>query len=180
MSSRRGRPPKAGERYASGRLRPDDPRIVALAQPHRRGEKFRLDQRAETPLGGLNIVGQLTDEQYEAGRQYAGVVGRYRVVIGAPRASPSSAGILVADGLGGGAPPLSIDEAERRKREYEAAYEALWDAGQRAAKAVARVAVYGEAWLPGMLSELRTGLSALAAHFRLTHARKSVNTEMSG
>jgi hypothetical protein len=39
------------------------------------------------------------------------------------------------------------------------------EAGQRAARAVARVAVYGESCPRGALADLKRGLDALARHF---------------
>lgn len=60
----------------------------------------------------------------------------------------------------------------QRKTRYDAAFEALMRVGQRAAKAVARVAVHGEAIAPQDLVYLKTGLDALAKHFGLTGGRK--------
>jgi hypothetical protein len=68
-------------------VKPDDPtRMLTARQPHRRWlpAELRLSEKAATPLGGLNLVGVLSDEQYEAGRRYQVVVGEYRVSIGIP------------------------------------------------------------------------------------------------
>lgn len=168
-------------RYPNGTPhRHDDPRLVVLAQPHRRGWKVetkengrkvrdqRLDQRAENPLGGLNLVGAISDAQYLAGKEYARVVARYRVVLAAPKPYPRSIGS--ADRIEGGYSEtlLSDDECERRESAYQRAFEALWDAGQSAAHAVARVAVYEEACPHGRFSDLIRGLEALSLHFGLT------------
>lgn len=60
----------------------------------------------------------------------------------------------------------------QRKARYDGAFEALAAAGQHAAKAVARVAVHGEAIAPQDLVYLKAGLSALARHFGLTGGRR--------
>lgn len=159
------RPRKKGRRHPNGQLcrLPDDPRAVALAQPHRRflPPSQKLDQKAESPLGGLNLVGLLSDEAYEAGRRYAAIVARYRAVIDAPKPHASS----VTDEAPGPAPELDRAEARRRKAEYDRAFAAVSEAGQRAARAVARVAVHGEACPGGGLKDLERGLAALARHF---------------
>lgn len=182
-----GRKRKANvARYPNGTPhRHDDPRLVVLAQPHRRGWKVetresgrkvrdqRLDQRAENPFGGLNLVGAITDAHYLAGKEYSRVVARYRVVLAVPKPYPRS--ISSADRIEGGTSEtiLSEDECERRESAYQRAFEALWDAGQRSAYAVARVAVYEEACPQGRFPDLVRGLEALSVHFGLTKATTS-------
>jgi hypothetical protein len=166
-----GRKRKAGRRHPNGELVRDrlDPRAVVLAQPHRRRlpAMLRLDQKAEAPLGGLNLVGVITDAQYVAGRRYAEIVARYRIVIQSPRSSPRSRSDMTITGHGEG---VTIDAAEARqcKRAYDRAFAAVLEAGQRAARAVARVAIYEQACPRGGIADLRRGLAALAAHFGLT------------
>lgn len=171
---RLGRKRKQGRRKPSGDLAADrtDMRQHVMNQPHRRALENKLDQRAESPLGGLNIFGLITDEQYEAGRLYAGIVGRYRAVIEAPKASASSCGTMVANGAEKPVGEfISEEEAERRKARYDSAYEALAGSGCRCARAVARVAVYGEACPAGSMQLLRIGLDALVEHFGLMARR---------
>src|ERR1044071_5618074 len=163
-----GRKRKSGRRKPSGDIVTDrtDHRLLAMNQPHRKTLENKLDQRAENPLGNLNICGAISDEQYEAGRLYAGIVGRYRAVIEAPKASASSCGVMVANGADRPVGQfISEDECLRRKERYDAAYEALSRSGMCCARAVARVAVYGEASQASGMDYLRIGLAALAHHF---------------
>jgi hypothetical protein len=172
--ARTGRKRKTGRRHPSGDLAMPrvDYRSMAALQPHRvwLPADRRLSEKAETPLGGLNLIGVISDEQYEAGRWYASVVARYRTSIEAPNPSPAS----IAGEGGGGVVYLSREQAEQRKDEYDRAFEAVFEAGQKAARTVARVAVYGEACPRGFMPDLIRGLQALAVHRGLTGPRKSV------
>jgi hypothetical protein len=89
--SRRGRKRKIGFPHPVGELkRPQfDLRDLATLQPHRvwLPEEKRMDQKAASPLGCLNLLGVLSDGQYLAGIRYAVVVGKYRAVIESPRAT---------------------------------------------------------------------------------------------
>jgi hypothetical protein len=89
--ARPGRKRKIGPRHPGGDLvRPQfDARSLATLQPHRvwLPEEKRMDQKAASPLGCLNLLGVLTDAQYLAGVRYAVVVGKYRAVIETPRAT---------------------------------------------------------------------------------------------
>lgn len=171
-----GRKRKQGARKPSGDLRPEpaeSPRAVALRQPHRQmaPEDSRHDQRAETPLGCLNIIGAVPNREYAAARRFAGIVGRYRAVIDAPSVSRSIAGLM--EPRRGPAEPVDYDEA---KAEYDAAFEALETAGNRAACAVSRMAVHGEACPAYGFQALMRGLHSLAFHFDLTDKAKSPYT----
>lgn len=162
-----GRKRKPGKRERNGRPARaplPDPRAHALLWPSRRhlADGARLDQKAATPLGGLNILGIITNEEYEAGVRFAGIVMRYRAVIEAP--NPAPGGID-----SGGRGYIPDDEAERRKAAYDAAYEAFNRIEPRKMRHAARkwtraVAVYDEDVGDG-LESLRAGLSALAVHF---------------
>jgi hypothetical protein len=171
--TRSGRRRKMGPRHRSGDLaRPRfEFRELAALQPHRvwLPERQRLDQKAASPLGCLNLLGVLSDAQYRAGVRYAVVVGQYRAVIETPRATSGSGRgydcVGDADCGRGAAQPC---ECRRRKERYDAAFAAVLEAGQRAARAVARVAVHGEPCPQGALAELRRGLDALARHFGCT------------
>jgi hypothetical protein len=164
-----GRKRKIGLRHPGGELvRPQfDMRSLATLQPHRvwLPEEKRMDQKAASPLGCLNLLGVLTDAQYLAGVRYAVVVGKYRAVIETPRATAGA-------GRGydcPGDPKCGRDgepcECRWRKQRYDAAFAAVIEAGQRAARAVARVAVHGEQCPRGALADLKRGLDALAKHF---------------
>lgn len=149
---------------------PDD-RIRASRQPHRRGlpEEDRLSEKAESPLGRLSLKSIITEEQYEAGLRYAVVVGQYRAIICAPRTiSGSGRGIACSgDEFCGEIDNVPCLCRERRVR-YDVAHAALLDAGQRAAKAVGRIAVWREEIEWSAIDDLRAGLINLAKHFGLT------------
>jgi hypothetical protein len=168
--TRRGRKRKLGFRHPSGELvRPHlDLRGFATLQPHRvwLPESKRMDQKAASPLGCLNLLGVLSDAQYLAGVRYALVVGEYRAVIEAPRATAGTGrGYDCPGDLQCGRRRDHPCECRRRKERYDAAFVAVLEAGQRAARAVARVAVYAEQCPRGALAELKRGLDALVRHF---------------
>lgn len=162
----------------------------------------RLDEKAESPLGRLSLTGErvdgkfkpfITAEQHDAGALYAHVVGAYRSVIEGPRSTGGSGrGFECGSEVGNpierqvrvGAAVITMrawpcgasDDGcgcARRKARYDGAFEAVMRAGQRAAKAVARVAVHREDLAPQDLVYLVEGLRALARHFGLTERRSS-------
>lgn len=168
--NRKGRKRKAGPRSASGRLTNEDSedrRVVVFNQPHRRhlltrdadGRVVdrRRDQRAESVVGSLNLVGAITDREYAAARLYRTVVMRYWAVLGVPDAT-----MQPVPGRGGEIPPA---EALLRQRADERVRKALNHAGRAAVRCVNRVVLYGMELETGALAELRRGLQALAAHF---------------
>lgn len=137
---------------------------LAARQPHRvwLPDKYRLSEKAATPLGGLNLVGAITDSQYDAGSNYVVVVARYRATIGMPLAGFTGSARSIACKGHKGCDPC---ECRRRKERYDDAFAAVSEAGNRAARAVARVAVHGQACEAGEMDNLRRGLDALAKHF---------------
>jgi hypothetical protein len=174
MARRRGRKRLSGARHPGGELVrvKVDYRALAAQQPHRRWlpEPVRLDQKADTPFGALNLINVITDAQYEAGQRYAYIVGQYRASIGTPSImSGSGKGYPCAPEICRRPPPGAAIECECRKRKerYDAAVAAVFEAGQKAARAVARVAVHGEPCPRGGLADLKRGLSALVKHFGL-------------
>jgi hypothetical protein len=93
------------------------------------------------------------------------VVGKYRAVIETPRAiSGAGRGYDCPGDLKCGREGTPC-ECRRRKERYDAAFAAVLEPGQRAARAVARVAVHGEPCPRGALPDLECGLDALAKHF---------------
>jgi hypothetical protein len=167
--ARLGRKRKIGFRHPSGDLvrLQFDARGLAGLQPHRvwLPEEKRMDQKAASPLGCLNLLGVLTNAQYLAGVRYAVVVGKYRAVIETPRAiSGAGRGYDCPGDLKCGRDGAPC-ECRRRKERYDAAFAAVLEPGQRAARAVARVAVHGEPCPRGALPDLKRGLDALAKHF---------------
>lgn len=175
---RRGRRRRAGPRYPSGKLISQkevmEARIIAFHQPHRQGapESKRHDPKATWPFGILNLRGVIDDDEYQAGILYGRDVRRYRAhfLADVPDPSPQSiAGFMEPRGGGGSfeADPVKI------KRAYDAAYEAVSDAGLKAAKAVARMAVFGEICPPGLEEPLKIGLAKLVIHYGLTRRNRS-------
>lgn len=181
----RGRKRKIGDRHPSGgliRKQPDD-RTRISRQPHRRilPSDLRLSEQAESLLGRLFLIGKLrrtreTDDDQAELRYYAGHL--YAAITGAYRAS-----ILAPSGLGGRSkgyacyPDDCMTDANqceclRRSRAYNGAFEALFRSGQRAAKAVAMVAIQDR--LPAQEDYLwmLDGLDALSAHFGLTERKQ--------
>jgi hypothetical protein len=176
--ARRGRKRKAGPRHPGGDLVrvQFDPRGLSGLQPHRvwLPQEQRLDQKAASPLGCLNLLGVLGDAQYLAGVRYAVVVGQYRAVIETPRATAGAGrGYDCAGDPQCGRDGAAPCECRRRKQRYDAAFAAVIEAGQRAARAVARVAVHGEQCPRGALPDLKRGLDALAKHFGGARAPRS-------
>jgi hypothetical protein len=172
--ARKGRRRKFGPRNRSGDLSRANPeskfdfRALAALQPHRvwLPQEKRLDQKAASPLGCLNLLGVISDTQYRAGLRYAIVVGKYRAVIETPRATAGSGrGYDCPGSAACGRDANTSCECACRKALYDAAFAAVMEAGQGAARAVARVAVHGEPCPQGALAALKRGLDALARHF---------------
>jgi hypothetical protein len=154
-------------------------RIRVSRQPHRRGVRKddRLDPKAESVFGRMSLAGVIEPAQYDAGLLYAKIVGEYRAMIGAPSGISGSgrgADCWIASSGGG----CLVADCPCRKKEarYARAYGALWDAGQPATKAVARVCVQGETIPREEIVHLKRGLSALVKHFGLTDERPSTHS----
>lgn len=153
-----------GPRHNVRRISDDE---LAAQQPHRvwLPEASRMSAKAVTPLGGLNLVGAITDSQYEAGQRYVVIVAEYRASIGVPMKGQSASAKTYPCM---GAFNCEDCECRRRKQRYDRAFEAVSAASQRAAKAVAHVAVHeGRYHDNEELRYLRMGLSALVIHFGL-------------
>lgn len=171
-----GRKRKQTRRQPNGqpvRERGIDPRAIAALQPHRRSvpREVMHDPKAESVMGRLRLNGWITEIEYQAGVKYREIVMRYRVVIDAPRASEASmSGVIV--GPWGGNYELDENEVERRRANYNAAYEWLEStAGNAAARAVAHCAVHERRGF--IIRHLKSGLEALAEHFGLTRVGNS-------
>jgi hypothetical protein len=177
---RRGRPKKPGNRYPCGKLVTDreimEARVIAFKQPHRQEapENKRHDPKATWPLGILNLNGAVSDIQYQAAVMYGGTVRRYRAhyLADVPDPSPSSIAGFMEPKRGGGA-PMNPDDARKLKVAYDEAIGALLDVSQRAAKVVARMAVFGERCLVGYEADLKRGLDALVSHYGIGRRGKS-------
>lgn len=191
--NRRGRKRKSGRRTASGALaRPQvDYRAMAEDWPHRKSlpEALRASELAESEIGRLCLVWRIheaknanerasvlwdkpvpgiTDEQFEAGRQFYRIVEAHRSAISAPRGScgngqgrdcnPSQ---CRADKV---SDPTTSCRCERHIKRYLAATTALQLKGQAVYNVTYRTAVSDEPCQEPELDDLRTGLSALARH----------------
>lgn len=121
-----GRPRKIGRRQPNGQLARayTSPKAQVSCQPHRKVvvmSKYRDWPEAETEFGRLMLNGGVTPAQYEAGKQYAELAGRYRVAILAPR--PNASGIDL-ERVGCGKGEGMVDSAARAiKRAYDLAFE---------------------------------------------------------
>jgi hypothetical protein len=139
---------------------------TAHKNPHRRAAKGDdvLDARLENPLGRLYFHGLISTGEYEAGKRYAEISLEYLQSISAPYPFlQSSEG---EERIAGPMSSPSDEECERRKRDYDGAFEALFRCGQRPAVTVKRVAVYDEPTRsPFDFDVLRIGLTALAEYF---------------
>lgn len=167
--TRKGRPRKSGYRKPSGDLIKTaestvSPIVVALRQPHRRfAPTDRADDaRAETHLGQMNMDGSISNADYNAARRYARIVNRYRAVISSPNPNPPSIAGIMESRRGSS---RDITDARERKAEYDAAFEALSNAGHTAARAVAHMAVYGQPCPYGAFEPMKRGLGLLREHF---------------
>lgn len=175
--TRRGRP--RGQRH----LHPSTvvvekltPRLIARDMPHRRNllEELRADQRAESVLGRMSLHGQISENMYLAGRQYAAVVGAYMATISPPH---SLAGRSRGYDCPGNCPAPDADGdscvCRLRRSRYMAAFEAIAQAGHQAVKAV-NIAVIQDREVPfHMSSHLQWGLAALVGHFGLAGKKRS-------
>lgn len=141
------------------------PNQVARRMPHRRlaAADFAHDERFETPLGTLWVLGAIPRHLYVAGIRYGRAVRAYRGDIGAPRPAESIAGI--------GQPGRSRHDRESKGiTEVNAAIapmmKALRTAGKRSHDITHRVIVEEAGIPPGGFRALLEGLGALAEHFK--------------
>lgn len=176
---RRGRKRKAGKRYPSGDLVKQQEvmaaRLIAFRQPHRQEvpESKRHEQEAEWPFGRLFLRGIISEVEYRAGKLYGRDVQRYRshYLADVPDPNPPSIAGFMQPVHGGGG-PVDDATANKIKDSYNNAVEALFDAGQRAAKAVARMCVFGEGCPTGLQDHMIRGLQQLVTHYGLTPRNK--------
>ncbi len=126
----------------------------AGAMPHRStaGDN-RLDARLESTLGRLYFDGYISEAEYDAGIRYGRIALLYLQSIDAPEPY----------GDGDDLRQFTDDECFKRKIIYSQARTILKSAGQNCARAVDRIAIYGEAPRDGVeWLAMRAGLKALA------------------
>jgi hypothetical protein len=185
MLNRKGRKRKSARRTTTGaiaRRAPVDFRAMAALQPHRirLPEALRGDEKAESVLGCLNLIYRIskrtqanrpgiTDEQYEAGRRYAVLVGSYLALAGAPRATAGN-GRGSHECLTG-----ACEKCQRTVDSYMRAHEAIG----RVCGGIPRICRQTHAAVNWVVIDdnlcnieqfeyLKRGLTALADHFGLT------------
>lgn len=189
LKNRRGRKRKQGRRsMVTGDMVKVavDYRALAGAQPHRVvvPERFRLDERAGTELGTLLLTGRLAPHGqdgkpsdrakalHEAGRRYAGIVSRYRAMIGSPRTS-NGAGKGYAClgepscGLDPQGKRIAPCECRARTLAYNDTFSALEGVGHQVHVVVNLVAIHDEPSQAWQLPALIIGLGTLARAFGL-------------
>lgn len=165
--ARSGRKRKSGNREPNGRIdrkeQVESAIIIALRQPHRQFAPIEHadDARAATDLGQLNMKGFITNAEYAAARRYARIFSRYRQTLSGPNPSPPSIAGAFEPKRGG----AEILDGRERKADYDAAFEALMNAGQTAAKGVSRMAIYGEPCALGAGEAVKRGLRLLREFF---------------
>jgi hypothetical protein len=189
--NRKGRKRKSGYRKPSGDviLIRTDYRAMAALTPTRISlpAAYRLDERAETQIGRLNIVWRtsglpyatrpgIPDVEYEAGTKYANVVRAYLRLANAPRLAqmqnlwPSGSD---PEALPAQRRSVELDpDGEKVTERYTRAYEAVSDsAGRPGHMAVNRAVVHDQPCSADQLIHLRVALRGLAAYFGLTNQR---------
>jgi hypothetical protein len=136
---------------------------VARQLRHRAGlsDKDVIDPKAETQFGRFALSKVITQEQYDAGTRWRGVVMAYRSVIEAPSAFPKSIAGAVTGG-GGGRGHISDDEALRRKSVYNEGYEAVMEyCGMAGMRTLNDATVHERHVEPRRLLKLREALDVL-------------------
>lgn len=208
---RRGPKKKSGKRHKCGKLVKQTPQEkqeaavevgvnyakLAAQQPHRRGIELPANlsdrqrakigdpgtnPRAATEFGRMALEGLISEAQYVAGEKYARVVGKWRAMIGGPRAIA---------GIGRGYDckadcrhtyPPDPCECRDRQQAHDAAFKALGPAGAAAHAAVDCVVLCNQTLSGDALTivDLRAGLSALAKHFESESEREVKYAERVG
>lgn len=189
IPNRKGRKRKMGRRKTSGDiiLARVDFRDMAKLWPVRRDvtDAYRLDERAGTEIGRLNIKWRTSDlpalirpgisnEEYEAGRQYGNIVNAYLAMAGAPRIACLMATFVSSDmeAMPGCQVRITADDYdERRTERYMRAYEAI--RSRQCHMAVNAVTVHDQPCAANQYKALRAGLQDLATHFGLTQHRRA-------
>ncbi len=154
--------------------------MVELARSRRErevGARDALNPKAGYALGRLYLRNMISEEQHEAGIQWAQIVARYCAVSGIKPPMPATGGFeMVARGLPCGDPP-SDEAIHRAISAYQDAFVALkesdWSGGQ--AKVCRDICIldYHEGNLDAeSLGTLRCGLNALARFLGLTRGNK--------
>jgi hypothetical protein len=128
------RPRKPGERYACGKLKPEQ--VEPFNRENMTSEARDIYEPGKVaPVGKARVrqsildrlheVGELNDEQHKAGVRYASLVFAYRkLVIAAPR--PTVAPRSLQGFTGGGRVESGGDDDWERLNRLRGAYDAIW------------------------------------------------------
>jgi hypothetical protein len=164
-----GRTRKKGRREPNGRIARTyvNPKAQVAEQPHRMTvhSQYREWPEAETHFGRLMLNRKITPAQYEAGSRYSILAGLYRLYYGIPSPNPRAIDLLRSMG---GYEGMAPDMPKALKRDYDDAFCACGNAGNRAQRAVNAHAVFDRV-VPDMetLTLLICGLDKLVVHFGL-------------
>lgn len=193
---RRGRPTKPGDRYASGRRRPNiEPTPPALWQRIKaHARKLLGSPDIASEIGRLSFAGELTAAQVVTGLYIAKVCGNFEALKGSPRRSARSPSYDA--GYGGG----SVDRAEydpehvpptaehacgcptcTRIRDAETAWKRLQDKIPFRMRAVIeQLCVEDRAVNPTVLEDVRLCLDQIAQDFGITRLRAGPGGKLAG
>lgn len=174
--ARKGRKGKAKRREPNGRAQRLSPSLQAEAvvavvrrQPHRVKLADPGDHRASDVLGQLNLAGQITDAQFQAGTEWQKARAAMLRAKGLPNPNPKSGGFdYVPERIDHNSAPEASDERTEEKkvedalRKYNKMLEALSDAGLHEKMETWRVC--DENLVPRFMDRLHAGLDALVKH----------------
>src|SRR6266566_7284351 len=171
---RTGRPRRRGiDRYPCGRERPlavSEVQQIAARMPHRLclDQKDTNDQKAESELGRMFLLGRLGEGEYQAGIRFGHIVRRYLATISPPRLSGRGEVL--------GMPTSSFEcsdkcagedcECVRRRQAYGDAHSYVAkDVGHVGLKALRVVVILDNPCPPGYEAPLRWALCSLKRFF---------------
>lgn len=194
-----GRRRKPGKRHPGGQLvqeKKPDRAQVAAAMPHRRWlpakdkQKRPIakdDRRAETVFGCLNLIGLVSDIEFDAGERFQDTVRRWKVVADSPREpqgfmskitksehDPNESMPVVVRFN-----PMTDEEAKRRWADYNGAFCAVktqqngeLPAPRHNLIVLNSVVIHNKTLERGDLSCLKEALSRLVDYYGLTATQK--------
>lgn len=186
--ARRGRPRKNGKRTASGQLSRSTLAVLeraereqVMAQPHRAclPEALRMDQRAESAIGRMFLMEDITEAQFWAADRWRSIVAQFHVVLASPMTGGSMLGRIVAPGAGqdeeSGKNERPETEEEMRERVLDQHGEAMrairsLDHSPLVFRVMEAVVIKDEACRnPQALARLVSGLDALCRLWKLSN-----------
>lgn len=171
-----GRKPRPNvARYSNGRIvraergeRPEAIMAVALAQPHRRGERSYL---AGFAVGRLRLGGMIDERQYQAAEIYTKRAVRYMAhVTGSLPRFPSLFATLCGTFSGGSGGPPDDDAIASIRSQFRELQDALADAGlhQQGNAILARVCIMDKDIEDhAAMGAFRSALNVIANRLRL-------------